>query len=198
MNPASQSTDHTAMSICLLSQRLFELAEFPEKTSRSLTRFCGFFTVISARPHRTNVFCFSACHFLLFNPLSTRFYLRQTWIFHRHLFKIISTKTRLFMRIFSFYQRDRFSRSIFISCAQVKAEVGLEGRKDETSGGYGQCKHENTKDSSRKTVSCAFPTEGFSLNFHSQFRFESVNKRNSNTSHRSGEWKIARIIFIVS
>lgn len=70
----------------------------------------GFFSPVNlclSTPHQCFYFFALVLFFLLdFNPLSTRdffifFYLRQTWMFHRHLFKIISNeKLELFMRIF--------------------------------------------------------------------------------------------------
>lgn len=154
------------------------LLGFPKKLFLFATRFSEqhisfFFNVNFARLSTPYQFFYSFSRFLVFNPLSTRFYLasRQTWIFHRHLFKIIIVRRRPdnlwdFSSVSSFApvemrvgkisnlddilrdaekEKKSFSYSIFIfSRAQVEPKPARKKtRHEQLRMSFGQWKHKS-------------------------------------------------------
>lgn len=175
--------------------------------SSFLFYLCGFFfSVICACPHRTNVFIFSA----VFDPLGTRFYLAsdKRESFRRHLFKIILTLS--WGDYLWGFSSSCFSQSSKESCESFPSSFFASwwesDRKKREKTFRLACSSEaegelrllvdnaniepkpNGKNllANSKRVSCDF-SESFSLNFHSQIHFNSVNYRNLNISVRSGQ-----------
>lgn len=192
-----------------LHARIFpkRFRDFPHRSRYFHRVFLRFFSVICACPHRTNVFIFSA----VFDPLGTRFYLAsdKRESFRRHLFKIILPKLDyLWGFASSSFSQSNESCETFHHrvprCTRIGKKKGenfhlarsFEARRR----GKRQLRllvdNANIEPKSNgkifllpaKESRVIFPPpESFSLNFHSQIHFNSVNYRNLNISVRSGK-----------